>query len=209
MQELVNALQIYAYGISQIAPDGSTTLAYLPDYTLPSYSSYIPGTAGTGLQQQHSYPTGTLGFGTDLSVAPVNLASGVPDPSLTIDFTHDFAEVDPNSPVAVAQAVYRRLTTNRNILKTLNDSPDYGIDIVGFLQKGLTPKEIQSISGKVKSELLKDDRIDPSTLEVSVTTPDAQTLEIDIQGTTTTGPFSLVLSIDNAGSVLKAISGNS
>lgn len=137
-------------------------------------------------------PTGDLGFGADLSC--------------TDDITHDAAELPGDSPLAVAQANYRRLTTPHG---SVPDDPDYGLDVRGFLNRGLTQKSLQEIPGQVRGELRKDDRNDPSNLVVTMTIlPDFKSFDLDIRAQAATGPYTLTLAVTDGGVLVKEISGN-
>ncbi len=139
-------------------------------------------------------PTGDLGFGSDLSC--------------TDDITADAAELAGNDPLLVAQAVYRRLITARGALP---DDPDYGFDVRGLCGKPLTRQQMTEIPGRVRAELQKDDRILDETLIVTITPAGGISngdFDLDIQGETADGPFSLTLGVSDAEALLKEIRGN-
>lgn len=92
----------------------------------------------------------TLGYGTDLSCVT--------------DCTADFAEVDPNSPVGIAEAVVRRLTCPRGANP---DDPDYGLFLPGYCNRASTLRDLQDLNGQISNELRKDDRIDDLTITIS------------------------------------------
>ena len=87
-------------------------------------------------------PVPPLGFGTDLSCVT--------------DLTDNLAEVDPASNQAIAEALIRRLITPRG---SLPDDPDYGFDLRGMLNRGVTLAQLQAVSGQARSEVRKDDRV--------------------------------------------------
>lgn len=120
-------------------------------------------------------------FGTDLSA--------------TDDVTDDMAEV--SGITVVAQAIYRRLSTPR---QSLWRDPNYGLDLRLFLSVAQTPAQIASIPGQVKSEILKDERIE--SVVVAVQSISLFELVIDVSVTTAAGPFSLTLSATQAAVVL-------
>jgi len=196
MQEFFDAIHVYTFGAGSTLPDGSTAPRTLPDGTPPTYSTSaegIHGTAAGGLTQEVAFPSGDLGFGTDFSCWD--------------DFDPNFSELDPNSPLAVAQDAYHRLNTQRGLIP---DDSDYGKDVKTLLQRAFSPNGIIETKGQIKSELLKDDRIDPKTLQVNVTADAVnQSLVIDIKGYCTKGPFSLILNASDSGVLLKSITGNS
>jgi hypothetical protein len=139
-------------------------------------------------------PTGDLGFGSDLSCVD--------------DITSDAAELSGSDPLLVAQAAYRRLITARGALP---DDADYGLDVRGMFGKALTRQAQIEIPGRVRAELEKDDRIVPETLQITITPTGGLAhadFDLDVQGETALGPFSLTLALTDAGALLKEIRGN-
>lgn len=144
------------------------------------------------LAREVAPPTGDLGFGTDLSC--------------TDDLTSDMAEIGGDSPLAVAQAMYRRLTTAHG---TVPDDPDYGLDVRDFLNRGLTRLSLQEIPGQIRGELRKDDRIEPTTLSIDMTiSADFKSFSLDIRGEAAAGPYSLTLAVTDGAVLLKEIQGD-
>lgn len=88
-------------------------------------------------------PVGELGYGTDLSCVT--------------DVTDDLAEVDPNSTTAIAESLLRRYSTPRG---GLPDDPDYGCDVRGFANRGVTVAELRDLGGAARNEARKDDRVE-------------------------------------------------
>ena len=113
------------------------------------------------------------------------------------------SELPSTSPLLVAQANYRRLSTERG---ALIDDPDYGFDLLGLLHAEITPAFIASIPGQVENELRKDDRNE--TIECKISNITHRSFDVEIRGTTATGPFDLVIALDpdNVESTLKAMS---
>ena len=197
MKEFFDAINVYTFGVNKTLADGSVTAATLPDGSLPTYNDDIAegirGDSVSGLLQEVAFQTSGFAYGRDLSCAD--------------DFTEDFQDVDPNSPLGVAQAAYRRLNTPRGIIP---DAPDDGIDIQSYLQRAFTNKGAMAVAGQIKNELLKDDRIEKTTLIVNVITDfSTSSMEIDIAGYTAGGPFTLLLNASDAGVLIKAITGDS
>jgi hypothetical protein len=114
------------------------------------------------------------------------------------------SELPSTNPLIVAQANYRRLSTERG---TLIDDPDYGFDLLGLIHHGVTQDFIASIPGQVKNELLKDERNE--TVECTISNVTARSFDVEIRGTTAEGPFDLVVALDanNVTATLKAMSG--
>jgi hypothetical protein len=132
-------------------------------------------------------PVGELGYGRDLACAQ--------------DLTEDFEEIDENSPQAIGQAIFRRWTTPRG---QLQDDQEYGEDIVGMLNKGLTAAYIAEKAGRLKLEALKDDRVQDCTVTI---TPSPRGDEIRVQGVITPADpsakrFSMTLAVVNGQGLL-------
>lgn len=195
MQEFLDAVDVWTYGLGQTKPDGSITPTTLPDGSVPSAvtdPNGIQWDPSNGLTQQVAFPTGDLGFGTDLVCWD--------------DLAEDFQEVDPNSPYAVAQDAYHRLSTARGLIP---DDPSYGTDVLGLLQRAFGPNGVMETKGRIINELSKDDRIDLKTLQVQVV-PDTvnSSLDISVFGNCTTGPFSLIMTASNSGLLLNSLTGS-
>lgn len=90
-------------------------------------------------------PAGDLGYGRDLSC--------------TSDLTPNMDEVDENSPEAVSEALYRRITTQHGALSYLGEDPDYGRDVIAFLSADMDKIEIMAQQDLLAAECLKDDRV--------------------------------------------------
>jgi phage baseplate assembly protein W len=129
------------------------------------------------------------------SRAPVDFGT---DLSCTDDLDPAMAEV--SGITLLAQAIYRRLTTPRGALW---EDPDYGFDVRELLSSTMTPAQIASIPGQVRTEVQKDERIQSADVRVMRTT--ALELEIGITCVTELGPFSLVLSVTAAAVALSSV----
>lgn len=150
-----------------------------------------------GLTRVVPAPTGDLGFGSDLSC--------------TDDITQDAVEVAGDSPLAVAEANYRRLTTARGSMPDDPNEPepgiaDYGLDIVGMLNKGVTAQTLVELPGQIAAELQKDDRNDPGTIQVKVDLV-GKVLNVDVRGETAGQPFSLTFAVVDGKATLQQITG--
>ncbi len=142
-----------------------------------------------GLTPLASAPTGDLGYGTDLSCT-----------ADVVETSEGLAEVDPFSAQAIGESTVRCWTTERG---TLPDDPDYGRDIKAYANHGTTQAELRDLSGQLRNEALKDDRIDEiqvSAVYVSTTrtlTVSAVITPVNIltgEGSPE-GKFSLILSV--------------
>jgi hypothetical protein len=125
-------------------------------------------------------PTGSLGYGRDLSC--------------TDDLTPSMDEVDENSADAVQEALYRRITTPHGKLNDLGEDPDYGRSIVNFLHAGMNQIEIMAQSDLLAAECEKDDRVKEKSVTCTITDMGGGTFEVSINGEleSTGGTFNLV-----------------
>ncbi len=133
-------------------------------------------------------PTGALGYGTDIA--------------WTLDAREPMQDVDPTSTDAIGQAVLRRLDCPRG---RLVDDADYGLDLVGYLNRGTTPAEVNTLAGAVRNEIEKDDRVASATVVV-VPTRDSLSVRIRIiPASAERDVFTLTLAVTSAGVVLQEI----
>jgi phage baseplate assembly protein W len=117
------------------------------------------------LQQVVDAPIAPLGYGTDLSCIT--------------DLAEDLAEVDPTSNQAIAEALIRRLITPRGALP---DDPDYGFDLRGLLNRGVTLTELRAVTGQARNEIRKDDRVADAKVSAAFSLQGA-TLRVSIEVT--------------------------
>lgn len=99
-------------------------------------------TRGAELRRLVPVPVAPLGYGRDLAC--------------TIEIDPALAEVDPDSPTAITQALIRRYITPRG---ALIDDANYGLDIRGHLNRGTTTRELAAMGGMMRGEAQKDDRV--------------------------------------------------
>jgi hypothetical protein len=118
----------------------------------------------------------TLAPVVDTPVAP--LGYGV-DLSCVTDLAEDLPEVDCMSNQAIAEALIRRLITPRGALP---DDPDYGFDLRGLLNRGVTLAELRAVTGQARSEVRKDDRVLDAKVSASFTLQNS-TLSVSIEVT--------------------------
>jgi hypothetical protein len=98
----------------------------------------------------------------------------------------------------VAEAIYRRLTTPRGMLRGGEDEADYGIDLVDLIGSAATNSDAAALEGRIQSEVLKDERVISVTADVVPTTSGPGTeFVVTIEAETAEGPFSLQLSISD------------
>jgi hypothetical protein len=137
-------------------------------------------------------PTGSLGYGTDLSC--------------TTDITETLKEVDPHSTQAITESILRRLQTPNGSLALFEDSADYGLDLISLLNNGTTDRELRSLEQQITNEIRKDDRI----AKVSVTTSfsySTSTLEVKLTITprSSNSFFSLTFAVTSSDILLKEV----
>jgi hypothetical protein len=135
-------------------------------------------------------PVGDLGFGSDISCAN-DLRESMPDVS--------------DSRQVLSEAIARRLDCLRG---SNPDDPNYGVDLREALHKPTTIAELRDRQTSAESELRKDDRIDAvSVAIVPSATLDALDVSIVVvpRDTVIGGPFSLTLTLTDAGILIKEI----
>lgn len=132
-----------------------------------------------------------LGYGRDLSCVT--------------DITDTCEEVDPQSPLGIAQRLCRRYITPRG---GLPGDDDYGLDLRGICNRGVTYEELRELADQAQLEALKDDAVDHA--EVTLDYDDvAAELTVNVQITpvdVAQGNFSFVFAVpDDAAPLLEAI----
>lgn len=110
----------------------------------------------------------------------------------------------------VAEAVYRRLTTPRGTLLGGEDEANYGLDLAGMLGSAVTPGAIAALPGRIENELLKDERIESVTVEVTSTQAGpAVSWSVTASAVTGLGPFTLVLGVEGVSARLLKLEADS
>jgi hypothetical protein len=93
----------------------------------------------------------------------------------------------------VAQNQYHRLITVRGTLRGGEDEQNYGLGLQDLI--GATSFDPDTLPGRIRAELLKDERVDDVAVSVVESTEGPATVYvIDITGTTGEGPFALQVS---------------
>lgn len=127
------------------------------------------------------------------------------DLSCTDDCTPMFDELDGDDPEIVAQSLIRWLQTDPGSLPDL-EVTDWGGGLLSMLRCPMTPTEIASLPGRLRSKwLADDDRTDDIAFSRPVDVGGGQYL-IDVRGVTTMGPFALTLAATSTEVILKAMS---
>lgn len=106
----------------------------------------------------------------------------------------------------VGQALYRRLTTPRGTLRGGEDEANYGLDIVGLVGSVDADNLEVSLPDRIRLELLKDERVESVEATVSRSTVGpSTTFAIEIEVASSSGPFVLVLSVNDVTAELLGI----
>lgn len=99
----------------------------------------------------------------------------------------------------VAQAAFRRLTTPRGTLRGGDEEDAYGFDVAGLVGDVGYDTAVAQIPGRVRAELLKDDRLtDVQVTATIINDRGKQTITIVVVGVLAdeTEDFTLTLSVD-------------
>jgi hypothetical protein len=95
----------------------------------------------------------------------------------------------------VAEAAYRRLITPRGSLRGGEAEANYGLDLAQLVGANVRG-ESQTWPDRIKSELLKDERIESLTVGmVETATGPTKSVSFTIEAETSEGPFELVLAV--------------
>lgn len=97
----------------------------------------------------------------DVPVAPFVYGR---DLSCLTDLTPTLVEVDGSSPQAIVEAVIRRYITPRG---GLADDQHYGLDLRAQLNRATTARDLRALSGAMRGEAQKDDRVSEATVELT------------------------------------------
>ncbi len=96
----------------------------------------------------------------------------------------------------VGEAMFRRLTTSRGLLKGGEDEQNYGLDLADAVGKITNASQQAAVQQQVEQEVLKDERIDTATCTITSTVSGPSTSwQVTIEAQTGQGPFSLVLGV--------------
>ncbi len=94
----------------------------------------------------------------------------------------------------VGEACYRRLTTPRGMLRGGEAEADYGYDLSVLIGSTSVKSAAASLPGRIEAELLKDERVESVSVDVTVFTEGPDTaFTIEIEAVTSVGPFTLTL----------------
>lgn len=97
-------------------------------------------------------PQPPLGWGADLSCVT--------------DCDSQFSELTiADGALIVAQSVTRRLITPRG---SLLDDADFGFDLRGYCNRGVTQQDLRTLQTRVTAEVLKDERVASAVIDVTI-----------------------------------------
>jgi hypothetical protein len=94
----------------------------------------------------------------------------------------------------ILQALYRRYTTERGGLWY---DASYGENILSYLSDASTPLGRERLRTRIVQQALQDERVDTADATL-VYNDSTETLTIEMSCTSALGPFSLVMSVDQA-----------
>ena len=98
----------------------------------------------------------------------------------------------------VGEAIYRRLTTPRGMLRGGEEEQNYGFDLSDLIGSVTTSADAASLPGRIEAEITKDARILSVSVTVVPTTVGPSTSwDITIGAETQDGPFTLVVAVDD------------
>lgn len=130
------------------------------------------------------------------------LAYGV-DLSCVTDATDAFDELDPDSPLGIAQMVIRTLTAPRG---SLPDDLNRCTDIHAWLNRGVEQRQLQSYESQARGECRKDDRVSDATVTITLLTYNTARIAIQLQPADPTAQdFELVFTVDDQQALLESI----
>lgn len=144
------------------------------------------------LERLEAAPLAPFGYGQDLDCST--------------DLDANLLEVDPSSKTALSQALVRRLSCPRG---RLPDDADYGFDVRGMLNKGTDDAALRDLAGQVKSEVLKDNRVDGAEVTTDYTVQ-TRTLAVTIWIVAVDpalGEFALTFAVKDGESMIKELAG--
>jgi hypothetical protein len=106
----------------------------------------------------------------------------------------------------VAEACYRRLTTPRGSLRGGEEEQNYGLDLTELVGSITTKADIEALPGRIRAELLKDERLESVDVFVTDTTEGVgKSYAIRVEGITGAGPFTLAVGVDEVTAELLGI----
>lgn len=96
--------------------------------------------------------------------------------------------------ILIGQRIIRRLTTPRGGLAAIGDDPGFGWDVRQLINAQLSPSSIVSYQAQIAAECMKDEEINAAAVTISGT---GGNISVSIQLTSSAGPFTLTLPVQN------------
>jgi hypothetical protein len=157
-------------------------------------------------------PTVTAAFEAQVAeLAASGRVAAIPQPPLlwgsdvscVTDADAEYSELPANSPLIIAQAIVRRFLTPRG---GLLDDADYGLDLRGYCNRGVTQQDLRTLQSRCVAEVNKDDRVSSATVGTSTTSANSLSVSVRITPADPAfNPFTLVLAVDSETILLELI----
>ena len=94
----------------------------------------------------------------------------------------------------MGEAIFRRITTPRGMLRGGEEEANYGEDLSGLVGSIRADLLVASLPGRLSAEIRKDQRIEDVTVTVtSARKGPSVEVSVTIEAVTSEGPFSLVV----------------
>lgn len=141
------------------------------------------------------------------------MTQGVPNPYgidlQSLPNSQGVIDLDPgmiegSGRTLLAQSLVRRFTTPRG---SVIDAPNDCLDVRSFLSAGFTQAQINGLSGTLKAEAEKDERVVNADVQATYQ-PSTRALTITMSIQSGYGPFSLTLSLINGQVTVSVLQGS-
>jgi len=124
----------------------------------------------------------------------------LPNANGTLDLTPDMRMATGRD--VLSQSLIRRQTTPRGSVLT---SPNDCLDVRQLLSAGMTQSQLQALASSIRTELLRDQRVNGAQVTITVNTATGSTT-IQESITSSAGPFTLTLTL-TAGAIAAVVTG--
>lgn len=125
------------------------------------------------------------------------------DLSCVTDCDAMFTELAPGSALIVAQAAVRRLITPRGALL---DDADYGFDLRGYCNRGVTLEDLRTLQNRAEAEVLKDERLSAAAINITIEYPSGLTVTGELTPADPSfEPFAFVVAVTDAEVLIELI----
>jgi hypothetical protein len=96
----------------------------------------------------------------------------------------------------VEASLARRLAADNGSLASIGDDVNYGRNLASLVNQGFNPGDLSVEGSGIVNEVNKDPRV--QTAAARVVLADDNSLQVEIEGDTSAGPFSLVIPVGDA-----------